>query len=257
MDSGSKISVVRFSLWLAAGFISGGTISAQNTASDWFPIHVGDKWVYEHTSRINNGGGQAHPDVRTWRTEETTIGSWTIPEGTVVGRQVRVIEGSPPPDAALSPSPTLTAAPSPAYLIRGDCLYGPEYGEAGWNPSDHQLTPDFRKGLNVGWLAPDFCFPLVAHKRWGAPHGLPDWGVARPEQAKDWEVVGMEAHDPSAPDLHETFHVANISSYPGAGFTVDIWFEKGVGLVHEDDIHHGTIGEVRTRLLRYEPAPRR
>ena len=248
---------MRFSLLLAAVFISGGSISGQNTVSNWFPIHAGDKWVYEHTSRINNGGGQAHPDVRTWRTEEITIGSWTVPEGTVVGRQVRVIEGAPPPDAALSPSPTLTAAPSPAYLIRGECLYGPEYGEAGWNPSNHQLTPDFRKGLSVGWLAPDFCFPLVAHKRWGAPHGLPDWGVARPEQGKDWEVVGMEAHDPSTTDLHETFHVANISSYPGSGFTVDIWFERGVGIVREDDIHHGTVGEVRTRLLRFEPAPRR
>lgn len=163
------MSVVRFSLCLAAVFISASTISAQNTVSNWFPIHVGDKWVYEHTSRINNGGGQAHPGVRTWKTEELTIGSWVVQEGTVVGRQVQVIEGALPPDAALSPSPTLTAAPSPAYLIRGDCLYGPEYEEAGWNPSDHQLTPDFRKGLSVGWLSPDFCFPLAAHKRWGAP----------------------------------------------------------------------------------------
>jgi hypothetical protein len=39
----------------------------------------------------------------------------------------------------------------------------------------------------------------------------------------------METHDPSAPDLQETFHIANISSSPGAGFTMDIWFEKGVG----------------------------
>jgi hypothetical protein len=113
---------VRFSLWLAAVFISVVTTFAQNAVSNWFPIHVGDKWVYEHISRINKGGGQAHPDVHTWKTEEITIGSWTVPEGTVVGRQVRVIEGAPPPDAALSPSPTLTAAPSPAYLIRGECL---------------------------------------------------------------------------------------------------------------------------------------
>jgi hypothetical protein len=67
----------------------------------------------------------------------------------------------------------------------------------------------------------------------------------------------MKTHDRSAPDVQETFHVANISSYPGAGFTVDIWFAKGVGIVREDDIHHGTIGDVRTRLLRFEPARQR
>src|SRR5580704_919954 len=107
---------MRRSLWLTAVFISGGIVSAQSTISNWFPIHVGDKWVYEHTSRDDNGGGQAHLDIHSWTTEEITIGSWTIPEGTVVGRQVRVTEGSPPPDASLSPSPTLTAASSQAYL---------------------------------------------------------------------------------------------------------------------------------------------
>jgi len=251
------MSVVRLALRLAAVFISAGSIVAQSTASNWFPIHAGDKWVYEHTSRDDTGEGRAHLDIHRWTTEETTVGSWAVGEGTVVGRHVRVIDGSPPPNAALSPSPTLTAAPNPAYLIRGDCLYGPEYGEDGWNPSDHQLTPDFRKGLSIGWLAPDFCFPLLPHKRWGAPHGLPDWSVSLPEQAKDWEVVGIGPHNPSAPGAQETFHVSNISSYPGSGFTVDIWFEKGVGVVQEDDIHHGTIGEVRTRLLRFEPASQR
>jgi hypothetical protein len=86
-----------------SGFHLGRYDLRSNAVSNWFPIHVGDKWVYEHLSRIDNGGGQAHPDVHTWKTEEITIGSWTVPEGTVVGRQVRVIEGAPLSDAALSP----------------------------------------------------------------------------------------------------------------------------------------------------------
>src|ERR1017187_2755212 len=90
---GSRMSVVRFAVWLAAVFISGGKMSAQNTVSNWFPVHLGDKWIYEYTTRMNNGGGQAHPEVHTWKTEETTTGSWSVPEGTVVGRRVRVIEG--------------------------------------------------------------------------------------------------------------------------------------------------------------------
>ena len=146
--------------------------------------------------------------------------------------------------------------PNPAYLIRGDCVYA-SYGEVGWDPSTHQLTPDFRKGLGIGYVSPDFCFPFAVYKTWGAPHGLPDWRVIRPEEAKDWEVTGIKARDPSAPGGQKTFHVTSISAYPGAGITVDIWFEKGVGVVREEEIHHGTIGEKRTRLLRLEPALRR
>jgi hypothetical protein len=69
--------------------------------------------------------------------------------------------------------------------------------------------------------------------------------------------VGINAVDPSAPDRQRTFHIAAISSYPGAGMTVDVWFEKGVGVVREEEIHHGTIDEVRTRLLRFEPVAQR
>jgi hypothetical protein len=66
--------------------------------------------------------------------------------------------------------------------------------------------------------------------------------------------VGLRAQDPSDPDRRTKFHITNISSYPGSGMTVDIWFEKGVGIVSQEEIHHGTIGEERTRLLRFEPA---
>jgi hypothetical protein len=37
--------------------------------------------------------------------------------------------------------------------------------------------------------------------------------------------------------------------------TADIWFEKGLGVVREDEVHHGTIGEARTHLLRFQPVP--
>jgi hypothetical protein len=73
--------------------------------------------------------------------------------------------------------------------------------------------------------------------------------VTRPEDAKDWQVVGITVRD-----KQETFHIRSISSYPGSGVTSDIWFEKGVGVVREEDIHHGTIGDSQTRLLRFEPA---
>jgi hypothetical protein len=88
----------------------------------------------------------------------------------------------------------------------------------------------------------------VVHKTWGAPHGLPDLGVTRPQQAKDWQVADKK---------QETYHITSISAYPGAGVTEEIWFEKGVGVVRKDSIHHGTIGERRVRLLRFEAAAQR
>jgi hypothetical protein len=52
-----------------------------------------------------------------------------------------------------------------------------------------------------------------------------------------------------------TFHITSISAYPGAGITSDRWYEKGVGIVRQVEIHHGTIGERRVRLLHFEPRP--
>jgi hypothetical protein len=181
--------------------VAGGAARAVGAAADWFPVDAGDRWVYAHETRDENGGGRGRLDVHKWTTEETTIGSWSSPAGLVVERRVRVVDGTAP--------------------------------TGGWADT---------------FLSPDFCFPLAAHKMWGAPHGLPDWGVTRPEESKDWKVVGVR---------QRTFHVTSISSYPGAGVTRDVWFEKGVGVVRVQEVHHGTIGERRLRLLRFEPAARR
>jgi hypothetical protein len=240
------MAVMRFARLYLTLILTSGEVCAQDTVANWFPVHVGDRWTYEYTTRDEHGEGRAHLEIHTWKTEETIVGSWVVPEGTLVARQVRVIEGSP----------RGRVDPNPAYLIRGDCLYA-EYGETGWDPQTHQLTADFRKALDVGYVSPDFCFPLAVRKKWGAPHGLPDWGVTRPEEAKDWEVAGVKARDPSAPGGQKTFHVTSISGYPGAGITVDIRFTKGVGVIREEAIHHGTIGEERFRLLRFEPAAQR
>ena len=235
--------VGRVRVYVVLMFVSSGA-SAQDAVANWFPTHAGDKWTYEHTTRDDRGEGPRRLEVHVWKTEETITGSWAVPEGTVVGRQVRVIEGSPRD----------RVDPSPAYLIRGNCVYG-DYGI--WNPDAHEVTAQFHKALNAGYVSPDFCFPLAVHKEWGAPHGLPDWGVTRPEDAKDWEVAGIKEHDPRAPGDRNMYHIKSISAYPGAGITVDIWFAKGVGLIRKDAVHHGTIGEERIRLIRFQSAGER
>jgi hypothetical protein len=209
----------------------------------WFPIHVGDKWTYKHETRNDAGRGRAHPEIRRWKTEETTVGSESIPEGTLVVRRIRTLD-PPPASAAKQEDQT-------AYLIRGDCLY--MFRGVDWKHLGHQLTPALREDLLAGHIAADFCFPLAVGKTWGAPHWA-EWRV--PADAKDWRVAGIKARDPSAPDKQKMYHITAMSSYLGSGMTADLWFEKGVGIVREEEIHHGTIGEARMRLLRFEPASR-
>jgi hypothetical protein len=219
---------------LALALIASGPAFTQDTAADWFPVHVGDRWIYEHETRDDTGGGPAHLEIHRWRTDKIITGSWTVPEGTLVGARVRVVEGLPPAGRRVDPDP--------AYLIRGDYLY---MSYVDWNPARHQLTPEFRAHLFAGHLSADFCFPLVVGKTWGAPH----WGDWRPPaDAKDWRVRSLSAQ-------RQTFHITSVSSYLGSGMTADTWFEKGVGVIREVEIHHGTIGEDRTRLIRFEPAP--
>jgi hypothetical protein len=206
---------------------------AQEAVTEWFPLHPGDQWFYAHESRDNTGAGQAHPEIHQWRTKETVTGIWTIPEGTLVGKQVRVIEGSPRPGYRVDASP--------ADLIRGNCAYTTYLD---WDPIAHQLTAYYRQSLLAGEVAADFCFPLVVGKSWGAPHWA-DWRP--PADAQDWRIVAFDASQ-------NAFHIASISSYLGSGMTADIWFEKAVGIIREDEIHHGTVGEERTRLLHFVPA---
>ena len=218
---------------LIASVIAG----AQSVVAGWFPVHAGDRWTYEHESRDDTGG--AHPEIRRWTTEEAIYGRWVVPQGTLIGMRVRLVAGAVPPGYRNYPEAS-------AYLIRGNCIYT---RAVDWDPQRHELTTDFVQRLERGPYSPDFCFPLVIGATWGAPH----WAEWRsPADAKDWKVVDAEAS--ASPSQKETFHIASVSSYLGSGMSADIWLEKGIGIVREDEIHHGTVGEIHTRLLRFQPA---
>ena len=221
-------------------FTLSSQLFAQVAVADWFPLHPGDKWVYEHETRDEDGRGAAHLRTQRWRTEETITNSWSIPEGTIFKRRTQVVEGTP--------GTGYREMLDQMYLVRGNRLYR---SPLSFTQPDHQLTRTFREDLLAGHLAADFCFPLTDAMTWGAPH----WGSWRkPTNAKDWKVVEVQqAQIGLASQI--TFHIASVSSYLGSGETGSIWFTKGVEIVREEYIHHGTIGEVRTRLIRFEPAP--
>ncbi len=71
--------------------------TAPANAQAWFPAQIGDKWLYQYDTRDDNGNGRAHLSLHTWKTEETTVGVWTIPEGTLIAIKVRLTEDASPP----------------------------------------------------------------------------------------------------------------------------------------------------------------
>ena len=76
--------------------------------------------------------------------------------------------------------------------------------------------------------------------------------------SKAWGAPASKADDWKVEDVNQNiFHIRSISSYLGSGMTGDLWFEKGVGIIREIEIHHGTLGEVRTNLVVFHPGPSR
>jgi hypothetical protein len=60
--------------------------SAQEDPLAWFPLQVGNRWVYEYEWK---SGDRNRPDVDRWTTEQTITGWMTIPEGLVVLRELK------------------------------------------------------------------------------------------------------------------------------------------------------------------------
>jgi len=142
--------------------ISGSQAFAQSAVTDWIPIHAGDKWTYQHQTLDDTGRGRRHSEVHRWQTEEIITGLWTVPEGMLVGRRVRVVAGSPQMGRRVDPDP--------AFLIRGNCLY--RLSTRDWEPSAHQLTSDFLKWLTAGEISADFLFSSSARQTEHSSHRL-------------------------------------------------------------------------------------
>ena len=193
---------------------------AQDVSSSWYPVHAGNRWIYEHEYRY---GSSRNPQVTRWQTVETISGTLAIPEGTVVLRDVKV-EGDIPGGWLQS------VYGESHYLLRNDCLYflnGPQF----WNDQQRNLQPQYRAQLLAGDVEPEFCFPLELGKTFGKD-SPPGWVPSR--------VVGTG----------EAFDVLVHLFYADE---THLWFKKGTGITALSDRHNGTYGEYRIRLVRFEP----
>jgi hypothetical protein len=205
--------------------------SAQNTPSDWFPIAVGNQWVYEHEVRDTPAD---NPQIRRWQTVETITGTLTIPEGLVVLRRVEV-------KGATSGGWLESVYAESNYLIRNNCLYFLD--NQIWNEHEQRLRPEYREQILAGDAEPQFCFPLTAGKQYGKD-SQPGWVPSR--------VVGMGPRQGFTPESVSSAAFDVVVHLVYADET-HLWFEKGVGITGMWDWHNGTYAEYRVRLVRFQP----
>jgi hypothetical protein len=214
---------------LILGFVCGiATAQTQRANSEfgaWFPLQIGNSWTYAIESRDGTQGGIANPVVSRWQVVETIRSIVDTPDGSIIER----VTEATPKQARYGVS---------HLLLRDGCLYRLDGAGALEQfhalDSNGKITEEFRGLLASGKVSPDLCFPLTDGRTWGNPNDIA------------WRVLGS-AKEPGHPKV---FH---IGAYLGSGSTVEIWFEKGRGIVRQRELHHGTYWETREQLVRFEP----
>jgi hypothetical protein len=199
----------------------------------WYPLNPGNVWIYEHEVRDLD---PKHPRISRWVTHEAVERLVSIPEGTVVKRDVKTIQGQP--DGSW-----IGNRGAFHYLLREDCIYF--LNGQDWADTARQLRPDFQKYLLNRKVSPDLCFPIQPGKHWEAPDTSEwAWSVA----GRGCGQTGFCPESVSASD----FHLA--ASQASSDGEAHLWFRKDVGITGQWWSHNGTYGELRVRLVKFQPA---
>jgi hypothetical protein len=217
---------------------------AQQDVLAWFPLQPGSRWIYDYEWK---SGDRNYPEVDRWTTEVTVTGWVTIPEGIVVLRDAKQEGGKTITGWMIAPNGQrryvqhqnvhpVTRDQEP-FLIHAACVYG--IG-GGWDARRQQLLPEYEKDLTDGALVADFCFPLETGQHWGN-NDVP-WSV---EPASAGVASFLPSRYAGAPHL--------FSSHFGSGGWLDVWFQKGTGVVGERYIHNGTYDEYTKTLRSFAP----
>jgi hypothetical protein len=212
--------------------------AAQNVVDSFYPLHLGNIWVYAKESL---DGAMDRPEVERWTTEETVASAIRDADldATLVTLRVRVLDHRLPP-GGLNDSTRRERSES-HILVRSDCMWVVDGAEAAAAYVDDPLhSARFRDDFLRGQVPPDYCFPMKAGKEWGRVANT------SPAQEYIWRVDRMSG-DPYGPPGERTFH---FSTHLGGGDFADRWFTEGIGPVQENTEHHGTYDEDRVRLLR-------
>lgn len=198
----------------------------------WYPLKPGNMWTYEHEVRDLD---PKRPKITRWTTLESIGSLVSTPEGTVVKRDFKTLQGQP--DGSW-----IATRGQFHYLLRQDCLYFLNWQD--WVETAHQLSAAFQNYLRGRNVSPDLCFPLQIGKHWSAASSN-EWA---------WNVAGLGcgqtafcADSVSASDFHL------VAPQASSGGTAHLWFRKEVGITGQWWSHNGTYSELRIRLVKFQP----
>lgn len=237
-----------FCLLLIAGalFASAGKLilsrDVREAASvfDWYPLQVGNKWIYAHEARY---GDVNKPEVDQWTREVTITGHVKLPEGLLILRSSKLLAGS-------KNAPTNQPHP---YLIRGQYVH-----RAFYDATKKALTPESRQLILNGTDIPEFYFPLEVGLLWAEQKrenadaerqkaGAPVQTLAH------WFVTGRGPHGTMVPG-HMPPEAYSLF-YETIQTPLERWFQKGVGVLGEasQSSRNGYL-ETRMMLKKFIPA---
>jgi hypothetical protein len=215
-----RIPLVAALLGLMAG---AGAPPPSPVVRAWFPVAVGNRWVYQHAAFDAGEHGMADPKIERWKTEETIDAVTDVADGTMIVEHVRAYDHEMLIGWLAENDATTRLRPVERILIHENCLY---------------RDGDTYRGAD-GEDTPSLCFPMAAGGTWGQS------AATSPALEAVWHVRAV-AGDPFGVAGARTYHA---SAHEGAGFFRDIWYTQGIGIVQDVGEHHGTYLEERSQLL--------
>ena len=239
---------------LAVGAIVSRIFGAEDATLSWYPLQLGNRWIYQKESR---NGDMAHPSIERWTTEETVVQSVPVPEvsGTLVTKRTRVLDHTVPPDF-ISLNDSTRREPAESRLLthenRVHVLDGIDAQGSACDPNvvngpclrpldpKGRLRAEYRDDSIRGRIPADFCVPMAVGRSWGKV------AITSPANEWVWRVEGLNG-DPFGWSGGRTFH---LWTHLGSGTKMDRWFAEGIGVLQEVSQHHGTYEEGRRLLLR-------
>ena len=218
-----------------------------------FPLQVGNRWIYE-TKSLTGDPDKPHLDRWIWELQVTK--HLQTSDGLIVFRERRdlqVLEGKP--DESLE-----RADP---YLVRNGYVFG--LSAMDWDESRQSVDPEFFKRareesikrVKAGQDTPEFFFPMqvglmwaereqedLEYKEWISEH-------KEPNNFYHWDVVakGGTGHCDCMKLPADAFDVLYFTN----GGPSEVFFQDGVGVIGEWNIHQGTYWEKTTTLKQFIP----
>jgi hypothetical protein len=211
-------------------------IKEQANPFEWYPLAVGNRWVYDCTLISGSEGHRRH-----WTREVIVTGQFQTDEGILVLRK-----------QTDRPTGREDMRDDAHYLVRSSYIY--EVNPMFVNTATRTINSTIREQLISGDLVPSFFFPMRVGLLWA------EQKRERPSTPADthyfWHVYARGAGVGS--DFPKRVRpTAYAIRYNTVASRSERWFEKSVGLVGETAHHGGSdIYDLAVSLRTFHPVRR-